>query len=81
MVNKPHRHRRVRAAVHPPAHRLRDRVYAAASKGVHTFHASYFGSVAYEAHGFYRWLALACLVCIAASFFLVHVLGVEAAGE
>lgn len=36
-----------------------------AQKGEHGFHAAYLGAVAWEAHGSYRWAALACLVCVA----------------
>lgn len=48
----------------PPA--VKRRITKLAAKGEHAFHATYLGAVAVEAHGNYRWAALACLVCVLA---------------
>lgn len=41
-----------------------------AHKGEHGAHAIYLGAVAWEAHGSYRWAALACLICVGISAFV-----------
>lgn len=39
-------------------------------KGEHFFHMSYLGAVGWEAHGLYRWFALALLLTIILGIFI-----------
>lgn len=63
-MNKSGFTRRLVFAVHRAQHALYQKLHAVCHRAEHLFHSAYMGAVAYEAHGYYRYAAMACFAII-----------------